>query len=227
MDFDNLFKADDGTALRFFVEAVQNNFLSEKANRPIFDSVLFVSVIAAGSAGSSPTFELERTFHESAKMEPRINKEKYALYKPQIEAFKRNEESPELRGTPVDQWTALSKPQAAELKALRIFTVEALASLPDEKLQSVGMGALELRERAKAFLVAAEGGADTSALAGENERLRGDVARLSGEVADMSARLTAALGGAQQGQGAAAPEAKPAAEDGAKAGKAAKNESII
>jgi len=60
-----------------------------------------------------------------------------------------------ISGTPIDQWTLVSKSQAEELKGIKFHTVEAVANCSDQQLQRIGMIAgmspHAFREKAKAF----------------------------------------------------------------------------
>jgi hypothetical protein len=79
----------------------------------------------------------------------------------------------------------------ATAQAAGIYTVEALAALPDTRFAAFGPGARSLVEQAKAFCEAAAGNAPTEALAAENEQLRTDLADLNKQLADLSALMTA------------------------------------
>jgi len=211
--YDGLFKADDGAALRFFYDARKNEFLSGKHGRPVYDNVLCVEVITPGSKESAPVIELEREFNTLAGLEPRRNEAKWALYGRQIDAFKRGHESADMRGTPISAWPAADNATAATLREFKIYTVEGLAATPDSALKAFGPGGLELREQAKAFLAAADGSADTSALTAENLRLREEVERLKGELTEMNGRLEAALQ-ARTASAETPPPAPPATDTG-------------
>lgn len=190
---DSIYKGDDGTALRFFKQASKNNFASERAGVPVFDSVLYVEVITPGSNESCPTFELERDFHDSVGIKEPRRSPKYMQYRVQVEAFKANDDTGKMDGTPIDRWPAVDVGIAATLKGLRIYTVEQLAEVPDSTLTRLGTGARQLREQAKAFLLTREFGVPTAKMTAEAETLRGQVERLTASEADLTARLEAAL----------------------------------
>lgn len=190
MDIDGLYKSDDGCALRFFVEPQQNNHASAQYGRPIFDECLMVEVIAPGSRESSPVFELERKFAEEVGIAaPRRHPVKYREYEKQIKSFREGSDSADLRGTPLTAWPAISTALAASCKHAGVYTVEALAALPDSRLNVLGPGARSLVTRAQQFLEAANGNADTERLAAENAELRTDLERVRTEMRELSARL--------------------------------------
>jgi hypothetical protein len=206
-DFDGLYKTQDGSALRFFEEPAQNNAASERHGRPIFDQCLMVEVITPGSRESAPVFELERTFAAEVGIDTPRRGIKYREYAVQIEAYRAGNNSTDMRGTPLAAWPAISTAIAATLKHAGVYTVDALAALPDSRLSVLGPGGLALRARAIAFIAAASGNAGNEAMAAELATLKTDNERLTGEVADLSARLTAAL------QAAPAPAPVPTQPD--------------
>jgi hypothetical protein len=71
-------------------------------------------------------------------------REKYA-------AFKAGQAEPEL-GLSVRQWPSLSKAQAENLIAAGVRTVEDVAVMNEPTMQRVGMGARELKGKAKAYV---------------------------------------------------------------------------
>jgi hypothetical protein len=197
---DGLFQSDDGAALRFFVAPDKNNFQTERAGRPIFDEVLFVEVITPGSRESAPVFELERKHAEETGIEQPTRTPHFAKYAKQIEAFRVGGDGADMRGTPLSGWPALDVGLIASLNEGRIYTVEALANISDEKLRVIGPGGNSLRERAKAFLAAAAGNAPNEALAAENAALKQQIAEMGETLAAMQAsvaQLTAGQGDAK------------------------------
>lgn len=212
MEHDNLYKSPDGAALRFFEEPKKNNFASDQHGRPIFDKCLMVEVITPGSRESIPVFELERTFAEETGITQPRRSPKYEQYREQIAAFRSGRQSLELQGTPLSAWPALDVAQVASCEHAGIFTVDALAALPDSRFSALGPGARDLVVKAQSFLAAASGAAPSQALAVENEQLKTDNERLIGEVAALSQRLTTAeqsLAAAQSGSTPPPPPPPP------------------
>ena len=70
------------------------------------------------------------------------------------------------------------------LKSFGIFSLEALASLSDGNLQNVGMGAMQLRERAKGII-------DTKRKAAAHDAQEGVISAMQREMAEMRALLEA------------------------------------
>ncbi len=118
-------------------EARQNQRRTTEEGRPIFDQVPFVQILIPGD--------------KNATVDRKVTEADKTRWPRQWEKFQQNSESPP-EGTPLDQWPALSVSQIAELRALNILTIEALANLSDIGLQRIGPGARNFQRRAKAFL---------------------------------------------------------------------------
>lgn len=186
-----LYKADDNSALRFFYEPSKNNFVSEREARPVYDSVLYVEVMTPGSKESAPVFELERTFCKEAGIKEPRQSQHYFKYAKQVNAFKAAVDGGALQGTPLSAWPQIDRALAATLHAAKIFTVEALADVPDSALPVLGMGGRTLRSQAAAWLAAAKDSAPSAALVAENEKLRAELADARQAQKALSDRLTA------------------------------------
>lgn len=192
-----MFKSDDGAALRFFEVPVKNTRASEKTGKPEFDTCLMVEVLSPGSKESAPHFECERKFCDTAVLldpsladKPRRSRY-YDKYVAQINAYRAQTSSTELNGTPLSQWPQMDVGTVETLNAVKIFTVEGLASVPDSQLNGVGPGARKLRDQAKAWLSSAATGADTSALVAELDTTKTDLERVTKERDDALGRVTA------------------------------------
>ena len=72
-------------------------------------------------------------------------------YMKSYQAWKDGQEMP-LNGTPIRGWGVLSPAQQENLTRMHILTVEDLAAVNDEGLKRIGMGAQELKNKAKAWL---------------------------------------------------------------------------
>lgn len=91
-------------------------------------------------------------------------------------------------GTPLEMWAPLTKSQVLELKGAKIHTVEQLGSLPDSVLQNIGMmDARALRDKAKAFMDSAEGGAALNQALSTIEQQRIDIESLKAQFAQLAA----------------------------------------
>ena len=72
-------------------------------------------------------------------------------FRRQYESWKAGHEVPEL-GLSVRQWPSLSKAQAENLLAAGVRTVEDVATMNEQTMQRVGMGARELQRKARAYV---------------------------------------------------------------------------
>jgi hypothetical protein len=77
--------------------------------------------------------------------------------------------------------------QVAALRDSKIFSVEMLADLPDNRLDAIGMGGRTLRDQAKAYLEETKGNSQTNALIAENNDLKERMARLETTLAEIKA----------------------------------------
>lgn len=201
----SIFKAEGNSAVRFYHEAVRNNFLSERHGRPIFDNVLFAEIITPGSASSTPIIEIERTLSaeaspEGAERQVIVNTEAYSRFREQVEAFKAQNGEGTLDGTPLHHWPQIDVGTAATFRALGIITVEQLAEVSDGNLSNLGTGARMLREQARSFIASRQFGVPTAQMTAENVNLRTENERLIRELAEANetiARLSLAANAAE------------------------------
>jgi hypothetical protein len=80
-------------------------------------------------------------------------------------------------GTPLNQWhidqpEEFSSAQMAELQILKFQSVEQVATASDSQLQRVGMGAMGLRERARAYLTSRNQSENTTELSETKKKLQ-------------------------------------------------------
>lgn len=198
---DPQYKTADGSALRIWRAAAQNSFLTEREGRPVFDDVTYVEVISPGSHESSPVFEVRRVFDKELNFqELPLYGIKWPTYKEFVAKYDNNDEvDGSMAGTPLEQWPAMGRTLAASLKAQGVFTVDALAVLPDTRLLILGPDGRTWREKAKAYLEAAKGSAGATALAAQLSQRDDELAdtrRQLAELAGTVASLQAQLGGA-------------------------------
>jgi coenzyme F420-reducing hydrogenase alpha subunit len=189
-----MYTAKDGAVLRFYWEARKNEFRSTAEGRPIFDKSLYVEIITPGSRDSTPVKEVMREYAEGTNLPPRKDQSLFDKYKEYIEDFINDADNPDLMGTSLSSWSALDITQIASLKANRIYTVEALASLPDGRLSTLGMGGRALRDRAKAFIDSANGSYEAEKNAARIVELEDELKRKDEQLAELDARITELTG---------------------------------
>ena len=84
-------------------------------------------------------------------------------------------------GTPVEELPFLTQGKRLELKALNIYTAEALAALDGNNLKLLGMGGRDLKNQAQRYLDNAAKSLDLSSVMSENEDLKRRLAALEGK----------------------------------------------
>lgn len=125
---------------RFHMEAVEDKIASAAAGRPIYHEEERVEIIMPGNP-NSPVF--------------RVTDEHRREWPDAYERFRKGLDF-SVDGTPLEQWNILGRKHVLELKGLDIHTVEQCAALSDIAIQKIGMGGLEVRKLAKAYLDDAE-----------------------------------------------------------------------
>lgn len=154
-----------------YSEAVELKAESEKAGRPIFKDFPFIRITIPGDTNNI----IERKLTEQ-------DKHKY----PRAWADYERGESQGYTGTPLEQWPQITRAQVKEAKYFEVHTVEQMAGLADAHCQKLGMGFMELRNKARAYIDAANGTAQSTAQAAENQRLSDELKALREQIADMA-----------------------------------------
>lgn len=151
---------DSVTFPRFYVKAVENAFRSQEAGRPIFDEKEYIHITIAG---------------QKSEVDRKVTEEDRQRFPREYAAFKANA-AEVLNGTPLSEWPALTVTQIAEFNALNIRTVEALANIDDVAIGKIGTGGRTIRDRAKAWLEQANGGAPLDKALADLSRAEADAA---------------------------------------------------
>jgi len=200
---------DSHCLVKFFTKARQNKAKTAKAGRPIFDQHEFVEIRLAGDKDSvvvAPAHEVTMTVRTSpADTGTKIT---YAQRFPEeYAAYKRQEEIAAV-GTPIEELTALNVAERAELKAVNIITVEALAGLGTTK--GLGMNGDRWVDLAKAYLKRAESGKTDAELVEKMKSMEQANATLQDQIKQLMAKLEG--GPAPAATAPAAPGAPELAE---------------
>lgn len=155
------------------MDAVEMKFESQQKGMPIFKDFEFVRIFIPGDAHTDlvkRVTDVERDRFPTA----------YA-------AFQRGHSDEQVAGTPLSVLPWLLPSQIKQMQALNIRTVQHLAGLSDTNLQTLGMGARELKAKAQAFIDSAEGGAEAGRYAVENESLKAEIELLKQQVKELAA----------------------------------------
>lgn len=162
---------ESGAYVTFYLDAVEIRAESEKAGRPVFRDLPHIRKIIPGDA----TNIIERVAKDFDKQQhPR----EWAKFEAQ--------RSEGHDGMPLEQWPQITRAQVKEAKYFEVHTVEQMAGLADAHCQKLGMGFLELRNKAKAYIDAANGTANQTAQAAENQRLSQELELLKSQIADLA-----------------------------------------
>lgn len=158
----------------FKAVAVQDANASKKAGRPIFKDMEVVEIRIAGDRNFAPTFP-------ARSMWKRVDGEEisYADRWPDAYArFKAGQEQVAF-GTPLSELPFLTEAKRMELRGLKVYTAEALASLDGKNLSNLGANGREMKTQAEAYLARAAGSSKEVALAAEVEALKARISELA------------------------------------------------
>jgi len=158
----------------FFLEPIQNPQKTAEAGRPICDDMERVRLFVAGDPYNQVVHPVDMGIKERFPEAYRRWKEK--------------NEDMHIEGTPIRQWSLLTPANIAEFEAIKIYSVEGLAQVPDSSLQRC-MGLREWREKARAWLATAKDGAAAVKYAEENVRLNDEIAELKRQMGELSSQM--------------------------------------
>lgn len=138
----------------FYEKSVEDRDATIASGRLVMKSQNWVNVKQAGSKDSIDVVadDWVGRLSQDANMDPLwIDR-----YKLQYKSFKEGFEATP-NGTHIRMWPAITKAQADNILTAGIKTVEDLANANAEGLARIGMGAMDLHQKAKAFLASASG----------------------------------------------------------------------
>lgn len=168
--------------------AVRNEAKSKAEGRPIFDSVEAVEVVTAGDRNSVKVFPAHSSSGWITTPDGTQEEVTYAMrWSDQYRRFKEGKQQVQ-DGTPLEELPFLTQAKRLELKALKIYTAETLASLDGQNLKTLGMGGRELKNQAQAYIDNATGSAGVTKLAAENEGLKDQLRLLQEQINAINAR---------------------------------------
>ena len=164
--------SDQGVNVEFYTDSVPSDYQTVAAGHPVFVEKPFVRIIIPGSQNTIIEVPVDDT-----------HKRRFPI---QWAKFSAGEKNGDMTGWKLESWPAINSAQVKTLKYMNIFTVEQLAEISDGAAQAVGMGAMELKTRAKAAVAAAKGNAQVEAQAVENKRLSDELETLKAMVLTMT-----------------------------------------
>lgn len=169
---------------------------SEDAGRYVAKDVDMVTVRQLG-ATDSVVFKVEQWLAQN-KLDVqggRLAESHAKAYEESYQRWKAGQEMP-VHGTPIKSWPVISPAQVEILIRVGLRTVEDLADLNDEGLRKIGMGAVELKNKAKNWMSASNDKGkltqDMTALQRTNEQLLNTVTTLTAKVEALQEAMKAA-----------------------------------
>lgn len=167
--------AKDGKGLVFFHEVIDlDKAASDKAGKPVARSRIFIKHITPGDT----LLEVDKPMKPGDDV-------KYAK---QWAAFQAKR-SQVVDGTPIEMWPQLSTKEVFEFKAMNIFTVEQLVSLPQQFAMKI-MGYNQLKAKAETFLKLAKDASAMDKANAENAELRAMIEKLQDQVRELTSLQT-------------------------------------
>lgn len=144
----------------FKTVSVQDKQRSRENGRPCFKDVEYVEIRIAGDRNYAPCFP-------ALSMWKRVEGQEVTYAERWPEQYRRFKENLTqiAEGTPLSEAPFLTEAKRSELRALKIYTVEALASLEGKNLKTLGMDGNDWKQKAKAYLESAHGSASVVRMA--------------------------------------------------------------
>jgi hypothetical protein len=179
--------------VRFERKTMEDKPASLAAGRYVGKDIDFVIVTPAYSKDEMP-YKYERFLENTEKnvRDGRMPEKWLEVWKDAYSKWKNGQEMP-LHGTPIRGWGLISPAQQETLIHMNCMTVEDLAAINDEGKRRIGMGALELQNKAKNWLQAMNdhGPLTTrvTALERENEILKSQNDTLAAQLVAVKAQI--------------------------------------
>ena len=175
--------SDKALHVEFYTDALLSGYKSEQAGHPVFDDIEMIRIITPGDS---------KTIIETKVDETHIRRfgEAYKRFKAGLLNT--------VSGWALKEWPVITASQVKLLDYHNVKTVEQLSTISDQACNTIGMGIMELRTKAKAALEAAKGQAETSAQATRMQRQDEEIASLKAQLEAINA---AAIESAKRGPG--------------------------
>lgn len=165
---------DAGLYVEFEMRPVLNQEKTDEAGRPIYEDKEYITIRIAGDTKTVRVRPVRLTDDGSGVPTDDIR------WPRQYQAFKLQQQQV-MDGTPLTEWSLITKSDAMSMKALNIHTVEQLAALGENNMN--WLGARMMKEKAVAWLNQAQDNAGISQLQAENERLKNDIDAMKNQMA--------------------------------------------
>jgi hypothetical protein len=159
--------------VRFSILAEQDMDASEKAGKPVFRDVDFITKWIPG--------DKDNVVHRPVRITDQ------AEFPDQFKAFKNNKEQPQT-GTPLSMLPFMSPAQVAELNYYGVRTAEQVITMSDANGQRV-MGFQGLKQKTQQYLDAVAGAAPAQALQSELNKRDEEIALLKAVVDELGKKV--------------------------------------
>lgn len=176
--------------VRFETQTVEDPRRTKAEGRACFREQDYAVVTVPGDTKAN-SIEKVDSFFVKKKEElaaGRVHPDWITRWEREYERYKQGHEIP-LEGTPIKGWKLITGSQQEELIRIHIRTVEELANLTDDGVRNFGMGAVELKRRAQAWIAQNEsketGAIKLNELSKENDSLRDQVLLLSSKLDEL------------------------------------------
>ena len=152
---------------------VEDRAASSKEGHYVSKDVDFAIITRPGSRDTVEKEAIPWLAELATKARAKSIPESWATgFKDSYNAWKKGEELPE-SGTPIKGWQMLGPSAQKDLIHAGIRTVEDLANLPDSEIGQIGTGAISFKQKAVAWLAAAN-----------------DTGKAAAQIADLTAKVT-------------------------------------
>jgi hypothetical protein len=163
---------DKGVVAIFRNGTVKNNVKSVEAGRPIFDDVELVELRYPGTRDYGVYPATERSHWDIDEFTGEQRAVTFAeRFSKQYQQFRANQQQTK-SGTPLDYLIFLTEGKRAELRALNIYTAEALATVDGAELKNLGPGGREMKNKTIEYLENSNEAAKISKLEAELEMIK-------------------------------------------------------
>jgi hypothetical protein len=176
---------DENLVVTFRYHPEENATLSLKEGRPIFEDVEQCEIRAPGMKDVKV---FPAHFFSHWITDPFTGGQRQVTYAERFQYQYRQFQAHAAQtktGTPLDYAKFLTPARRAELRAMNVYTVEALAAIEGAELKNIGMGGRDLKNQAVAYLEETKSGAVSKQMEVEMEALRTRNALLEEDVATL------------------------------------------
>jgi hypothetical protein len=170
-DFVGARNPDDSLWVKFEERKFLNEFKTEQEGHPIFEMREFITIRSPGD----PLTVIDTFVTEKHK----------ARFPRQWAHYKNTHENVMVDGWAIDSWPMVTSAQAEEFKYRKFQTVEQLAEAPFNIIQTMGMGYIELQEKAKIALKNAKDGSFAIQQAAELKKRDDQIAAMQSQIAQL------------------------------------------